>query len=256
MPAAFCITHSHRRAHPPAMLAGFVACLLLCLAAMPAVAGEAAADSALAPPAAAPPTTANDSAVGPSGTSASASANPQNNADHRGKPVPAHQAPVPNQGYSQQDIVVAANDFFGGVTQGLAEAVQKVFSKFGEPNAYIIGNEGGGAFIVGLRYGIGTLQYKGGQPMRVYWQGPSAGFDFGGNASKTFMLVYGLKWTNQLFQRFPGVAGSLYVVAGLGLNYLHADGITIAPIRTGVGLRAGANVGYLGFSKTRTWNPF
>ncbi|HEU0197778.1 MAG TPA: EipA family protein [Nevskiaceae bacterium] len=181
---------------------------------------------------------------------------PQAGMPPQGEPVPEHQAPVPAQTYSMHDTVLAANNFFGGTTQGLAKAIQKVFSEFGEPNAYITGNEGGGAFIAGLRYGIGTLQYKGGKPMRIYWQGPSVGFDFGGNASKTFMLVYNLHWTDQLFQRFPGVAGSLYVVAGVGLNYMRADGITIAPIRTGVGLRAGANIGYLSFSRTRTWNPF
>ena len=92
--------------------------------------------------------------------------------------------------------------------------------------------------------------------MRVYWRGPSVGWDFGGNASKVFMLVYNLHWTNQLFRRYPGVDGSFYLVAGVGLNYLRRDGITIAPIRTGVGLRAGASVGYLDFSKTRDWMPF
>lgn len=92
--------------------------------------------------------------------------------------------------------------------------------------------------------------------MPVFWQGPSIGWDFGGNASKVFMLVYDLRNTNQLFQRFPGVNGSLYVVAGLGLNYLRRDGVTIAPIRTGVGLRAGANVGYISFNRQRDWNPF
>lgn len=158
--------------------------------------------------------------------------------------------------YTKKDTIIAANEFFGGTTQGLAQAIEKVFSSYGQPNAYITGNEGGGAFIFGLRYGVGQLHYKGGQPQQVYWEGPSLGFDFGGNASKAFMLVYNLRSTDQLFQRFPGVSGSLYVVAGLGLNYVRANGITIAPIRTGVGLRGGANVGYLSFSPKRTWNPF
>lgn len=185
-----------------------------------------------------------------------AGAVPQAGTGSQGSPVPAQNAPVPNKTYTANDTIVAANNFFGGTTQGLALAIQKVFSKLGEPNAYITGNEGGGAFIGGLRYGIGALHYKGGQPMRVYWQGPSVGFDFGGNASKVFMLVYNLHWTDQLFQRFPGVAGSLYVIAGLGVNYLRTDDVTIAPIRTGVGLRAGANVGYMKFDRTRTINPF
>lgn len=167
----------------------------------------------------------------------------------------AHQ-PVPQQSYTMAETVQAANDFFGGTTQGLAQAIQKAFSEFGEPNAYIVGNEGSGAFIAGLRYGSGMLEYKGGGRMPIYWQGPSIGFDFGGNASKVFMLVYNLHWTDQLFQRFPGIAGSLYVVAGVGLNYLRSGGVTVAPIRTGVGLRAGANVGYLTFTRKQTWNPF
>jgi len=172
-------------------------------------------------------------------------------------PAPAASSqPVPAKTYTAQETVKAANDFFGGTTQGLATAIQKVFSEMGEPNAYIVGNEGSGAVIVGLRYGAGTLQYKGGGSMPVYWQGPSVGWDFGGNASKVFMLVYNLHWTDDLFRRYPGVDGSLYLVAGVGLNYLRSGGVTIAPIRTGVGLRAGANVGYLTFTRQQTWNPF
>ncbi len=163
---------------------------------------------------------------------------------------------VPAKTYTTQETLQAANDFFGGTTQGLATAIQKVFAELGRPNAYITGNEGAGALIVGLRYGAGTLQYRGGGSMPVFWQGPSVGWDFGGNASKVFMLVYDLQTTDQLFQRYPGVNGSLYLVAGVGLNYLRRDGVTIAPIRTGVGLRAGANVGYISFNRTRDWNPF
>lgn len=163
---------------------------------------------------------------------------------------------VPANTYTAQETIKAANDFFGGTTQGLARVVEKVFSELGQPNAYITGNEGSGAIIVGLRYGAGTLQYKGGGSMPVFWQGPSVGWDFGGNASKVFMLVYNLHTTDQLFQRYPGVNGSLYLVAGVGLNYLRRDGVTVAPIRTGVGLRAGANVGYISFNHERDWNPF
>ena len=182
-------------------------------------------------------------------TSSSAAADSQTTESHGSTAVPA-------KTYTAQETLQAANDFFGGTTQGLATAIQKVFSELGQPNAYITGNEGAGALIVGLRYGAGTLQYKGGGSMSVFWQGPSVGWDFGGNASKVFMLVYSLHSTDQLFQRYPGVDGSLYVVAGVGLNYLRWDGVTIAPIRTGVGLRAGANVGYISFNRTRDWNPF
>ncbi len=158
--------------------------------------------------------------------------------------------------YTQDETLDAAKKFFGGTTEGLAKAIEKVFSENGRPNAYIVGSEGSGAVVVGLRYGEGSLFYKGGGSMKVYWQGPSVGFDFGGNASKVFTLVYNLHWTRDLFQRFPGVDGSLYVVAGVGLNYQRANNITLAPIRTGVGLRAGANVGYLSYTEKKTWIPF
>ncbi len=182
-------------------------------------------------------------------SSSSAAADSQTTESHGSTTVPA-------KTYTSQETLQAANDFFGGTTQGLATAIQKVFAELGQPNAYITGNEGAGALIVGLRYGAGTLQYRGGGSMPVFWQGPSVGWDFGGNASKVFMLVYDLQTTDQLFQRYPGVNGSLYLVAGVGLNYLRRDGVTIAPIRTGVGLRAGANVGYISFNRTRDWNPF
>lgn len=163
---------------------------------------------------------------------------------------------VPQETYSQEETLAAAQKFFGGTTSGLAKAIEKAFSELGRPVGYIIGNEGSGAFVVGLRYGEGELVYKGGGSTKVYWQGPSVGWDIGGNASKVFTLVYDLRWTKDLFQRFPGVDGSLYVVAGVGLNYQRANGITLAPIRTGVGLRAGASVGYLAYTREKRINPF
>jgi len=144
------------------------------------------------------------------------------------------QTEVGPQTYSADETMKAATDFFGGTTQGLAKAIEKAFSELGQPVAYIQGSEGSGAFIVGLRYGEGTLYYKNGGSMKVYWQGPSVGWDFGGNGSKVFTLVYNLQWTRDLFQKFPGVDGSLYFVAGVGLNYQRSGGITLAPIRTGV----------------------
>ncbi len=169
---------------------------------------------------------------------------------------PAQPGEVGPETYSQDETLDAAKKFFGGTTEGLAKAIEKAFSENGRPNAYIVGSEGSGAVVVGLRYGEGTLYYKGGGSMKVYWQGPSVGWDFGGNASKVFTLVYNLHWTKDLFQRFPGVDGSLYLVAGVGLNYQRANGITLAPIRTGVGLRAGASVGYLSYTEKKTWIPF
>jgi len=158
--------------------------------------------------------------------------------------------------YTKEETLAAADHFFGGTTEGLAKAIEKVFSENGRPNAYIIGKEGSGAAIVGLRYGAGKLYYKGGGSMQVYWQGPTVGFDIGGNGSHVFTLVYNLRWTRDLFQKFPGVDGSLYVVAGVGLNYLRSGDITLAPIRTGLGLRAGANIGYLTFTPKKSYNPF
>ena len=158
--------------------------------------------------------------------------------------------------FNQDEILAKAKGFFGATTKGLAQAIEKVFKDQGEPNALILGEEASGAFGVGLRYGNGTLETKAGVVRKIYWQGPSIGFDFGGNASKVFTLVYNLKDPDALYQRFPGVDGSFYVVAGVGINYMKSDKMVLAPIRTGVGLRAGANVGYLQFTKTHSWNPF
>lgn len=158
--------------------------------------------------------------------------------------------------FSENEIVVAASDFFGTTTEVVAKAVERIFRDLGEPDGYIKGDEGSGAFVVGLRYGSGWLVRKGREPMKVYWQGPSVGFDWGGNLSKNFTLVYNLGRSDRLFQRFPGVEGSIYFVAGIGVNYQRADGITLAPMRTGVGLRAGANAGYLAYTRERSFVPF
>ena len=157
--------------------------------------------------------------------------------------------------YTANEITQAGADFFGITTEAMAKAVQHVFGDLGEPDAYIKGDEGSGAFIVGLRYGSGCLIRKTRDPIKVYWKGPSVGFDFGGNASKVFTLIYNLQEDRRLFQRFPGVEGSIYFVAGLGVNYQRSGGVTLAPIRTGVGFRAGANVQYQVYSDKRDWFP-
>ncbi len=158
--------------------------------------------------------------------------------------------------FSQNEVMQAAENFFGVATKGLAKVVQKVFDDLGEPNAVIAGEEASGAIGIGLRYGRGHLNMKGRPKLPVFWQGPSIGFDFGGNVSKAFVLVYHLPSQDALFQRFPGVEGTLYVVAGVGVNYQKSGGMTLAPIRTGVGLRAGANVGYLHYTRKKSWIPF
>jgi len=158
--------------------------------------------------------------------------------------------------FTDNEVTHAASDFFGIATEAAAKAVQRVFKDQGQPDAYIKGDEGGGAVVVGLRYGSGWLIRKHQEPVKVYWKGPSVGFDLGGNASKFFALVYNLKRENRLYQRFPSVEGSYYFVAGIGVNYMRSGGVTVAPMRTGVGLRAGVNAGYLVFSEERDWFPF
>ncbi len=158
--------------------------------------------------------------------------------------------------YGEEEIFEKAAGFFGDLSEGLAKAVEKVFADQGRPNAYIAGEEVSGAIGIGLRYGKGELHRKTAEPRQVFWQGPSIGFDLGGDASKVFVLIYELKDTETLFQRFPGVDGSLYFIAGFGVHYESAGGVTLAPIRSGVGLRAGVNVGYTHYTKKHSWLPF
>ena len=157
--------------------------------------------------------------------------------------------------YSEDEILGKAKGFFGATTEGLAKAIEKVFADQGQPNAYITGEEASGAIGIGVRYGEGTLNRKAGAVRQVYWQGPTIGFDFGADASKMFILIYHLPDENSLFQRFPAIDGSFYFVAGLGVNYQQSGQIIQAPIRTGVGLRAGVNVGYMHYTRKFSWIP-
>ncbi len=158
--------------------------------------------------------------------------------------------------YDQDSIMKEAKEFFGEATEGLAKVVEKAFKEQGRPVGYIKGEELSAAVTVGLSYGKGDLKLKSGETARVFWQGPSVGFDLGLNASKVFVLVYNLKDKNAIYQRFPGVDGSLYWVAGVGMNYQQRQDIVLAPIRLGVGWRAGASVGYMHYTRERTYNPF
>ena len=161
-----------------------------------------------------------------------------------------------NSTYSSEEIVAQGHQFFGKTTRGLAEAIEYVFREQGEPTAYIVGEEGSGAIIGGLRYGEGTIYYKNGATKHIFWQGPSIGWDFGGNGSRTLTLVYNSLSPEDLYTRFAGVEGSAYLIGGMGVNFQRKDQITLAPIRTGLGARLGANVGYLKYSARATWNPF
>jgi hypothetical protein len=164
--------------------------------------------------------------------------------------------PDPNQGYSPGELVNAGHRFFGGVSRGLATVIEKAVSQWGLPNGYVLGEEAGGAFFGGLRYGEGMLYTKNAGDLKVFWQGPSVGWDFGGDGARTMMLVYNLPATGAIYQRFGGIAGSAYLIGGFGMTALTADNVVVVPIRSGVGLRLGANVGYLKFTPTSTWNPF
>ncbi len=164
--------------------------------------------------------------------------------------------PTNPPGYDEKTMQDEAGRFFGQVTEGLARAIEKAFREQGKPNAYIKGQEVSVALVAGMRYGDGQLTvYNQGQ-RSVHWQGPSLGWDAGLSASKVFILIYGLPSAESLFQRFPGVEGSLYYIAGVGMTYLESDRVIIAPIRLGVGMRVGANIGYLHFTRTPSWVPF
>jgi hypothetical protein len=158
--------------------------------------------------------------------------------------------------YTAQEIVDSGHRFFGATSGGLATVVEKVFSSYGLPNGYVLGEEGSGAIVGGLTYGEGTLYTKNAGDHRVFWQGPSLGWDFGGQGSRTMILVYNLDTINAMYGRFGGVAGSAYMVAGLGFNVMKSGNVLLVPVRTGVGARLGVNVGYLKVTDRPTWNPF
>lgn len=167
----------------------------------------------------------------------------------------AQDAPAPEP-YQRDTVLNEAEAFFGNGARGVAEVLNRVLDQNGPPDAYIKGEEGGGAVGVGLRYGHGTLYYKDGTSTKVYWRGPSLGFDIGGSAAKAFVLIYNLDDIDSVFQRFGGVEGSLYYVGGVGVTYHRTDDIVLAPVRFGVGWRQGLNVGYLHLSPERSWIPF
>jgi hypothetical protein len=174
--------------------------------------------------------------------------------------TPAYRGPAPVgqhvKTFSEDEIVSNVSDFLGVTAESAGAAVEKIFAKNGRPTGYIAGTEASGAFAVGARYGKGLLYMKDREPVEIYWQGPSVGFDTGGNASRVFTLCYNLDDADEIYQRFPGVEGSAYFVAGIGVNYQQADGITLAPLRAGVGFRLGANIGYLAYTRRRNIFPF
>ena len=161
--------------------------------------------------------------------------------------------PIP---YTSDEIVLSGHRFFGGISRGLGDVLETATHRWGRPNAYILGEEAGGAFFGGLRYGEGRLFTRRGNEERLFWQGPSLGFDTGADGDRTMMLVYRLPGREAIFRRYGGVDGSAYFVGGVGMTALVADDTVVVPIRTGLGARFGVNVGYLKFTPHSTWNPF
>ena len=169
--------------------------------------------------------------------------------------LPAQAQQSGNQ-YSLQEIVDAGHGFFGSTSGGLAKVIERAFESHGLPNGYILGQEGSGAFVAGLTYGEGTLNTKNAGQHSVFWQGPSLGLDWGGQGSRTMMLVYNLPDVNALYERYGGVSGSAYMIAGVGMQVNVNRDVVLVPIRTGVGARIGINAGYLKLTREPTWNPF
>jgi len=176
-------------------------------------------------------------------------------------PPPGQEYPAPQRqqgpsNYGPDELVGAGHKFFGNVSRGLASIIERAVSQWGLPNGYVLGEEGSGAFVAGLRYGEGTLYTKNAGDLRVFWQGPSVGFDWGGDGARTMTLVYNLPSTQAIYQRFVGIDGSAYIIGGFGMTALTANNIVLVPIRSGIGLRLGANIGYLKYTPSATWNPF
>ena len=172
------------------------------------------------------------------------------------QPLPPPQRQSNGSTYEPDELVTAGHRFFGNVSRGLASVIERAVSQWGLPNGYVLGEDGSGAFVAVLRYGEGTLYTKNAGDLRVYWQGPSVGFDWGGDGARTMTLVYNLPATNAIYQRFAGIDGSAYIIGGFGMTALTANNIVLVPIRSGLGLRLGANIGYLKYTPRATWNPF
>lgn len=172
-------------------------------------------------------------------------------------PSLASSSNAPNsESYTVAEVTAAGHRFFGSVSGGLATIIERLAADYGQPNGYILGEEASGSFVGGLRYGEGELFTHYGSARPVFWQGPTVGWDFGGEGARTMMLVYNLPNTDAMYRRFSGVDGSAYLVGGLGVTILQARDVVIVPVRSGVGARLGVNVGYLKFTRRPTWNPF
>jgi len=217
---------------------------------------EPKADPKIARPAAPPPPakTAPSAAPVPWQTETSRETSPSK-PDVRAVLPPRVEA-SPEQEFTVEDIQAAGRGFFGSISAGLASVIEYAFQQYGRPNGYMLGREGGGAFLAGLRYGQGKMVTKAHGEQKVFWQGPSVGYDFGLAGSRVMVLVYNLRNTEEIYTRFAGIDGSAYLVGGVGITFLKKGRLVLAPIRTGLGLRLGANIGYLKFTPQASLNPF
>ncbi len=224
----------------------------------PDAAAPMAATGPTAPPREAPPPPPQDYTAPPPASAADLPAQPPGTSP----PPPASAAERAARDasargtYQDNDVLSAAEGVFGKGAEGLARLIEKIFKDQGRPNAYIAGREASGAIVLGVRYGSGTLFHKVEGQRPVYWTGPSVGFDLGGNGAKTFVLVYNLYDSQELFRRFPAAEGNVYVIGGFTASYLRRGNIVLIPIRLGVGWRLGANIGYMRFSEKSRWSPF
>ena len=160
------------------------------------------------------------------------------------------------QKFAPGQLVDSGHRFFGTVSRGLAQIVEEATRRWGQPNAYVLGQEASGAFVAGARYGEGTMYTRNAGDLRLYWQGPSIGFDAGADGARTMMLIYNLPAVNAIYRRYGGIDGSAYLIGGFGFTALTADDVVVVPIRSGIGARLGVNLGYLKFTDKSTWNPF
>lgn len=234
--------------------------------AKPAAAAQSVATEKPAKPATAPPKrveTAPPSVKPPPASSAwTANTKPEDaykepNLAMREQGGNAMPPPMQQDGYSIDEIRDATRGFFGTISTNLASVIEHAFKEMGRPTAYVLGTEGGGAFFAGLRFGKGTLYMRNERDVReVYWHGPSVGTDFGASGSRTLFLIYRMRSSDDLYRNFTGIDGSAYFVGGVGLTLLKGGPVIMAPIRSGVGMRLGANLGYVRFTPQPTWNPF
>ncbi|MFM5923454.1 MAG: DUF1134 domain-containing protein [Novosphingobium sp.] len=241
-----------------ALVGGFGAVAMIAAAAAPAQVQPVDPDKAIdgdlsAPPGTPAPAPAPAPAAAPG---PSAPAAPAGDPAQAPATAPTGTAPQTSATYQGDDLIGAAEGVFGKGAAGLAGIIRDLLKKQGEPNAYITGREGGGALVVGVRYGSGTLYHKVEGQRPVYWTGPSIGFDAGANAGSTFVLVYNLYNSQDLFKRFPAGEGQAYLVGGFNVSYLRKGDVVLIPIRMGVGLRLGVNAGYMKFSEKQKWLPF